>query len=298
MAAPGCARPDPLIHFNMRLVSYSIPGEQGFGVIQGDGIVSMSRHSPYLDLLSALRSGGLADLNAIAQGQATDFALEDVQLLPPVPNPGKIICVGLNYRDHVEESGRTVTAHPALFCRYPESQVGHGANLVKPLESDKFDFEGELALVIGKRGRRIRALEAMGHIAGYTCYNDGSIRDWQHHTSQFLSGKNFASTGAFGPWLVTAEDIPDPSRLRLRTLLNGAVMQEATVDMMITSIPELIAYISTFMTLEPGDVIVTGTPGGVGTKRTPPVYMHDGDIIEIEIDRIGTLRNQVVAENL
>jgi 2-keto-4-pentenoate hydratase/2-oxohepta-3-ene-1,7-dioic acid hydratase in catechol pathway len=168
--------------------------------------------------------------------------------------------------------------------------------MIKPRESDQLDYEGELAIVIGKAGRRISEQDALGYVAGYACYNDGSVRDWQYHTTQFLPGKNFNGTGAFGPWLVSSDEIPDPSALRLTTRLNGNVMQTATVDMMITSIAAQIAYISTFTTLEPGDVIVTGTPGGVGSKRTPPLFMKAGDVIEVEIDRIGILRNTVANE--
>lgn len=280
----------------MRLISYAHQGRTGFGAVKGEGIVDLAKATGNASLLELLQAGTLAQLGAIVERSEADLRLSDVQLLPPVPNPGKIICVGLNYLEHVEESGRVVTAKPALFARYPESQVGHLSPMVKPLESDKFDYEGELAVVIGKGGRRISEADALSHVAGYSCYNEGSIRDWQHHTSQFLAGKSFVGTGGFGPWLVTADEITDPKALRLRTLLNGQLMQDATVGMLITPIPALIAYISTVMPLQPGDVIVTGTPGGVGAKRTPPVFMKDGDVVEVAIEGIGTLRNPVVAE--
>lgn len=280
----------------MRLISYAHQGRTGFGAVKGEGIVDLAKATGNASLLELLQAGTLAQLGTIVERSEADLRLSDVQLLPPVPNPGKIICVGLNYLEHVEESGRVVTAKPALFARYPESQVGHLSPMVKPLESDKFDYEGELAVVIGKGGRRISEADALSHVAGYSCYNEGSIRDWQHHTSQFLAGKSFVGTGGFGPWLVTADEITDPKALRLRTLLNGQLMQDATVGMLITPIPALIAYISTVMPLQPGDVIVTGTPGGVGAKRTPPVFMKDGDVVEVAIEGIGTLRNPVVAE--
>lgn len=276
----------------MRLVSYLHAGKPGFGVVRDDRISVLSDGEA--TLTDCLREPTL--LHSL-QGCKRELSLADVVLLPPVPNPGKIICIGLNYHDHVAESGRAVTQHPALFARYPESQVGHLSPMVRPLESEKLDYEGELAVIIGKGGRRIKAAQAMKHIAGYACYNDGSVRDWQHHTSQFLAGKSFVGTGAFGPWMVTADEIPDPRLLRLQTRLNGQLMQDAPIDMMITPIPQQIEYISTVMPLAPGDVIVTGTPGGVGAKRNPPVYLRDGDVVEVEIDRIGVLRNPVLAES-
>ena len=166
--------------------------------------------------------------------------------------------------------------------------------MLKPLESDQLDYEGEVAVVIGKGGRRIKEADALSHVAGYSCYNDGSVRDWQYHTSQFMPGKNYVGTGGFGPWIVTTDEIPDPKVMTLTTTLNGTVMQNASVDMMITSIPAQIAYISTFIPLEPGDVIVTGTPGGVGNKRTPQLFMKPGDVVEIEVDAVGILRNGIV----
>jgi 2-keto-4-pentenoate hydratase/2-oxohepta-3-ene-1,7-dioic acid hydratase in catechol pathway len=281
---------------SMKLISFRINGESGYGVVRDDGVVALSGRMNFADLRSLIAANGLAEAAKLAATLKADFKIESAQLLPPIPNPGKIICVGLNYRDHVAETGRELTEKPALFARYPESQIGHLQPMIKPIESDQFDYEGELAVVIGKPGRRIREPEAASHIAGYACYNDGSVRDWQYHTTQFLSGKNFVGTGGFGPWLVTPDEIPDPSKLRLTTRLNGAVMQSATIDMMITPIAAQIAYISTFLPLEPGDVIVTGTPGGVGSKRKPPVFMKNGDVIEIEIDGIGVLRNTVVNE--
>ena len=232
----------------------------------------------------------------VARHAAPDFPLDGLQLAPVIPDPDKIVCVGMNYRDHVAEVGRTVTEKPALFARFAGSQVGHLQPLVKPAVSDDFDYEGELAVVIGKQGRHILAEHGLEYVAGYSCYNEGSVRDWQRHTSQFLAGKSFAGTGAFGPWLVTADEIPDPSRLTLETRLNRQVVQHTTTDLMINSIPEQIAYISVMLPLLPGDVIVSGTPGGVGLKRSPQLFMRPGDVAEVEISGIGVLRNPVMAE--
>jgi 2-keto-4-pentenoate hydratase/2-oxohepta-3-ene-1,7-dioic acid hydratase in catechol pathway len=280
----------------MKLISFVANGETGYGAVRDQGVVALSGRLKYADLRSLIAANALQEAADIVAKHSPDFQLDAVRLLPPIPNPGKIICVGLNYHAHVAETGRQLTEKPALFTRYPESQVGHLQPLLKPLESDQLDYEGELAIVIGKPGRRIKEADAVSHIAGYSCYNDGSVRDWQYHTTQFLSGKSFVGTGAFGPWLVTSDEIPDSSKLQLTTRLNGTVMQSATVEMMITPIAAQIAYISTFTPLQAGDVIVTGTPGGVGSKRKPPIYMKEGDVIEIEIDGVGLLRNTVANE--
>ena len=281
----------------MKIASFvDAAGRASFGIVRDDGIVDLGAKfgagAPTLKAL--LVAGKLKDAAALAAAKA-DVALSAIKFAPVVPDPDKIICVGLNYRDHVAETGRTVTKKPALFCRFPASQVGHLQSMVKPPESDEYDYEGELAVIIGKGGRRIRATDALAHVAGYACYNEGSIRDWQRHTSQFLAGKSFAESGSFGPWMVTSDEIPDPSKLTLETRLNGQVVQHTTTDLMITSVPALIEYISTVMPLAPGDVIVTGTPGGVGAKRTPPLWMKAGDTAEVEISGIGVLRNPVVA---
>ncbi|MBR0796693.1 fumarylacetoacetate hydrolase family protein [Bradyrhizobium jicamae] len=282
----------------MKLASYSTAEGAGYGCVVGDGIVALSTafgdRAPTLrDLLAR---GLLDEAAALAKASKPDLALGAVAFDPVIPNPDKIICVGLNYRDHVAETGRTVTEKPALFARYAGSQIGHLAPLVTPKVSDEFDYEGELAVIIGKSGRHIAARDALAHVAGYACYNEGSIRDWQRHTTQFLSGKTFAGTGAFGPWMVTSDEIADPSKLTLETRINGQVVQHTTTDLMITDIPGLIAYISTILPLLPGDVIVSGTPGGVGAKRNPPLWMRPGDVAEVEISGIGVLRNPVVAE--
>ena len=282
----------------MKLVSFISAGRPSYGVVTASGVIDLGRRlgdrCPTLRRLLAARA--LPEAERIARTAAPDFPLEDLELTPVIPDPDKIICVGLNYRDHVSETGRTVTEKPALFARFAASQVGHLQPLVKPAVSDEFDYEGELAVVIGDGGRHIPAERALESVAGYSCYNEGSVRDWQRHTSQYLAGKTFAGTAGFGPWLATADENPDPSRLMLETRLNGQIVQHATTDLMITSVPEQIAYISTVLPLLPGDVIVSGTPGGVGAKRAPPLFMRPGDVAEVEISGIGVLRNPVVAE--
>jgi 2-keto-4-pentenoate hydratase/2-oxohepta-3-ene-1,7-dioic acid hydratase in catechol pathway len=282
----------------MKLVSFVTANGPGYGVVKDGGVVDLRRRfGDRLPTLRALLSAGaLPEAERIAGDTAPDFPLDGLQLAPVIPDPDKIICIGMNYRDHVAEVGRTVTEKPALFARFAGSQVGHLQPLVKPAVSDQFDYEGELAVVIGKQARHIPASRALEHVAGYSCYNEGSVRDWQRHTSQFLAGKTFAGTGAFGPWLVTADEIPDPARLILETRLNRQRVQHTTTDLMITSIPEQIAYISTMLPLLPGDVVVSGTPGGVGLKRSPQLFMRPGDIAEVEISGIGVLRNPVIAE--
>lgn len=283
----------------MKLLSFLLEGRRSFGATKDGGVVDLGRRfgAERIDSLRRLlEADRLAEAATIVATQPPDAALERIAFAPVIPDPGKIICVGLNYRDHVEETGRTVTEKPTLFVRFPCSQVGHLQPLVKPRVSDQFDYEGELAVVIGRHGRHVSAKDALDLVAGYSCYNEGSIRDWQRHTSQFLAGKTFAQTGSFGPWLVTTDEIPDPSKLTLQTRLNGQVVQDTTTDLMITPVPELISYISTICPLEPGDVIVSGTPGGVGARRTPPLWMKPGDVVEVEVSGIGALSNPVIAE--
>jgi 2-keto-4-pentenoate hydratase/2-oxohepta-3-ene-1,7-dioic acid hydratase in catechol pathway len=279
----------------MKLCSFSTHGAASYGILTDGGIIDLGRRFPAATLRDFLDAGNM-DLAAGLADAAPDHAVDAVMLEPVIPNPDKIICVGLNYHDHVQETGRTVTANPVLFARYTGSQVGHGQPLLKPLESDEFDYEGELAIIIGRGGRRIPAARALEHVAGYACYNDASVRDWQRHTSQFMPGKTFAATGGFGPWMVTSDEIRDPSQLTLTTRLNGEVVQQTTTDLMITDVPALIAYCSTILPLLPGDVIVSGTPGGVGAKRTPPLWMRAGDVAEVDISGIGVLRNPIMGE--
>lgn len=282
----------------MKLVSFEADGNARYGVVSGNGVVDLSaRLGARAPTLRRMLAGGLLEEARAASSAPPDRPLEGLRFAPVIPDPDKIICIGLNYRDHVAETGRTETANPALFARFAGSQVGHGQPLVRPRVSTDFDYEGELAVIIGTGGRHIAKDDALRHVAGYACYNEGSVRDWQRHTTQFLSGKTFAGTGGFGPWMVTADEIPDPSKLTLETRLNGQVVQHTTTDLMITDVPAMIAYISTILPLLPGDVVVSGTPGGVGMKRVPPLFMKPGDVAEVEVSGIGILRNPVIAED-
>jgi 2-keto-4-pentenoate hydratase/2-oxohepta-3-ene-1,7-dioic acid hydratase in catechol pathway len=279
----------------MKLCSFTKDGTASYGLVTDGGIVDLGKRFDAATLRDFLASGDMAAAQKLAAGPA-DYAFDAVQHDPVIPNPDKIICVGLNYHAHIAETGREETPNPVLFARYAGSQIGHGAALIKPLESDQFDYEGEVAVIIGKPGRRIAEADALDHVAGYACYNDASVRDWQKHTHQFMPGKTFAGTGGFGPWMVTADEIPDPTKMRLQTRLNGETVQDTTLDMLVTSIPRLIAYCSTILPLLPGDVIVSGTPGGVGARRNPPLWMKDGDICEIEVSGVGILSNPIKAE--
>jgi 2-keto-4-pentenoate hydratase/2-oxohepta-3-ene-1,7-dioic acid hydratase in catechol pathway len=279
----------------MKFCSFTKDGTSSYGLVTDKGLVDLGRRFAEKSLRAFLATGDMAQAAELASANA-DFALQDVSLDPVIPNPDKIICVGLNYHAHITETGREETPNPVLFARYSGSQIGHGSPLIKPLESDMFDYEGEVAVIIGKEGRRIPEDDALSHVAGYSCYNDGSVRDWQKHTHQFMPGKTFAGTGGFGPWMVTSDEIPDPSKLHLQTRLNGEVVQDTDVSLLVTSIPRLIAYCSTILPLLPGDVIVSGTPGGVGARRSPPLFMKDGDICEVEVSGIGVLSNPVKAE--
>ena len=279
----------------MKLCSFTKNGTASYGLVTEAGIVDLGARFAAPTLRDFLASGDLTAAAALS-GEAADFAFDDVTHDPVIPNPDKIICVGLNYHAHIKETGREETPNPVLFARYAGSQIGHNQPLIKPLESDKFDYEGEVAVIIGKEGRRISEADALDYVAGYAPYNDGSVRDWQKHTHQFMPGKTFAGTGGFGPWMVTADEIEDHTKMRLQTRLNGETVQDTTLDMLVCSIPRLISYCSTILPLLPGDVIVSGTPGGVGARRNPPLFMKDGDVCEVEVSGVGILRNPVQAE--
>jgi 2-keto-4-pentenoate hydratase/2-oxohepta-3-ene-1,7-dioic acid hydratase in catechol pathway len=282
----------------MKLLSFERQGRAGFGALVDGGIVDLGAllEGRHADLAALLAADAVAEASRKVAGRKADFTLAEVSLLPVIPQPGKIWCCGLNYHEHVQETRREVTDQPTFFLRVADSQVGHGQAIVRPKESTQLDYEAEIAVIIGRPGRRIAEADVAHHIAGYACYNDGSIRDWQRHTSQWGPGKNFWRTGGFGPWMVTADEIPFGTSMTLVTRLNGQEMQRATTDMMIHSIARQVAYCSAIAPLQPGDVIVTGTPGGVGARRQPPVWMKAGDIVEIEVDRIGVLRNPVADE--
>jgi 2-keto-4-pentenoate hydratase/2-oxohepta-3-ene-1,7-dioic acid hydratase in catechol pathway len=278
----------------MKLATFKTAKGASYGAVTDQGIVDLGRRlgNRFPDLKALIAGNGFAEAAKLLSEKA-DFRKEEIGWLPVIPNPDKIVCVGLNYQDHVVESGRDNTEQPAIFLRVPESQVGHLQPILRPRESTHMDFEAEIAVIIGAPGRRISQQNAFKHVAGYSCYNDGSVRDWQRHTVQWTAGKNFPQTGAFGPWMVTADEIPPNTRMTLSCRLNGERMQHATTDQMIFKIPKIIEYVSTWTTLLPGDVLVTGTPGGVGARRTPPLWMKPGDKIEIEIDKVGILENGI-----
>ena len=281
----------------MKFASFKINGAASWGLIDGAEAVDLGAalRDRFADLKSAIAAGALTEA-AAASAKAVRHPLKNITWLPVIPNPDKILCIGLNYETHRKETGRSEVENPTVFGRFANSQTGHLANIIRPRVSKDLDFEGELALIIGKPGRYISRASASDHIAGYACYNEGSVRDFQRHTHQFTPGKNFPDTGAFGPWMVTPDEAGDLAPLRLQTRLNGQVVQDATISQMIFGIPQQIEYCSSFTRLEPGDVIVTGTPGGVGSRRTPPLWMKPGDVVEVEIDRIGLLRNGVADE--
>jgi 2-keto-4-pentenoate hydratase/2-oxohepta-3-ene-1,7-dioic acid hydratase in catechol pathway len=253
-----------------------------------------------LDLrrLLDLGNGTLADIAKQARSIRTRLDPEAIRFLPLIRHPHAVWCAALNYPTHVAEGNWKHPAHPPFFLRVAESLCGHGEPIVKPIVSERLDYEGELALVIGTRARHVPEDKAYDIIAGYSCFNDGSVRDWQRHTAQITSGKNFAKTGAFGPWLTTPDEVPDIESARLTTRLNGKTMQDAKIGEMIFGIPQLITYLSTLCELQPGDVIVTGTPGGVGARHTPEVFMHNGDEVEVEVEGVGLLRNPIEREAL
>ena len=282
----------------MKFVSYTRCGRSGFGLVVEGGIVELAGRldAGVTTLRQAIAADILAQAEPYAQGRGAELGWSDLSLLPVIPDPAKILCIGLNYQKHKEETGRPDVDNPTIFTRFSDTQVGHGQALVKPNVTERFDYEGEMAVIIGRAGRAISEADALKHVAGYACYNEGSVRNWQRHTSQFTPGKNFPGTGAFGPYLVTPQEVGDYRALPIQTRLNGRVMQEATLADLIFPVEHLIAYVSRFTPLSPGDVIVSGTPGGVGDKRDPPVYMVPGDTVEVEIGTLGILRNPVVAE--
>ena len=280
----------------MKLASFLYRSTEAWGLVQADrvSILSAVVGGAWPTLRDAIAADALTEaINSAANAPLAGIG--EISWRPVIPNPGKILCVGLNYETHRSETGRAPTARPAIFVRFPDSQLGHLEAMECPVESGMFDYEGEFAVVIGKAGRRIPARAALEHVAGYACYNDGSVRDWQWHSTQFTPGKNFPRTGSFGPWLITPEEFGPIAAQRIQTRLNGSVMQDAKLSDMIFPVSELIEYISTFTPLAAGDVICTGTPGGVGAKRNPPVFMKAGDRVEVEIDGIGALVNSVAA---
>ncbi|MCC6888087.1 MAG: fumarylacetoacetate hydrolase family protein [Hyphomicrobiales bacterium] len=283
----------------MKLASYIADGKPSFGAVVGDGVVTLNDRlgGHYATLRDALAAGALQEIGEIGRavaGAVPERKLAGLTFLPAIPNPEKILCVGINYKSHAAEHGTEAPKLPNIFTRFVNTLVAHEGEMLRPKVSTNFDFEGELAVVIGKGGRHIMAADALGHVAGYTCFCDGSVRDFTKYS--LIASKNFPGTGPLGPWIVTADEIPDPTKLTLVTRLNGREMQRSGTDMLIHAIPAIIEFCSVFTPLVPGDIIATGTPDGIGAKQTPPVWMKAGDVLEIEISGIGTLRNRIVDE--
>ena len=284
-----------------RLATYSTGGKTGYGAVVDGGIVDLSTRfeNEYPTLREAIAAGALTKLAEEAARRSPDHALEAVAFLPPIPSPEKIICIGVNYPDRNAEykDGEAAPKYPSMFMRTPRSFVGHNAPLLRPRASTQLDYEGEVALIIGKAGRHIPESTALDHIAAVTLCNEGTIRDWVRHTKfNVTQGKNFDSTGSLGPWLVPYSEEAQIADIRLTTRVNGETRQDDRTSRLIFGFHYLINYISTFTTLVPGDVIVTGTPTGAGARFDPPRYLRPGDVVEVEAENIGVLRNAVVDE--
>ncbi len=280
----------------MKLASYIAGGKPAFGVVVDDGVVTLNGRlkSGAATLREALAAGALDEIRDAVKSAKPDRKLSDIRFLPVIPDPQKILCAGINYRSHAAEVGRELPKQPSMFIRFTDTLAGHDGEMFRPRRSENFDFEGEFTVVIGKGGRDIPEARALDHVAGYTCFVDGSVRDYQKFS--VTSGKNFPGTGPLGPWLVTTDEIPDPTRLTLTTRLNGQQVQHSGTDQMIYSVPQIIAFCSQFTPLHPGDIIATGTPEGVGHGRKPPLWMKPGDVLEVEISKIGTLRTRIADE--
>ena len=277
----------------VKLASFRVADRDSYGAVMDDGVAEASKafRQRFAHLREVLEAGATFEL---ADNLEKDrLPADELEFLPPVTRPDKILCVGVNYRPHIAEMGREVPEYPVVFVRFPGSLVGHDRPILRPAVSGQFDFEGELAVVIGRRARHVSRDAALEYVGGYCCFMDGSVRDWQRHTMQFTPGKNFEDSGAMGPCIVTADEIPDPSVLELTTRVNGEVMQQGRVAELVFDIPALVEYCSTFAQLLPGDIIATGTPGGVGAARTPPAWLKDGDVVEVDIAKVGLLRSPV-----
>jgi len=284
----------------MKYVSFVANGLPSFGLVGDGGIVDLQARTKQPTLRAWLAAGGLADVRDHASA-AIDFRWDDVRLLPVIPDPEHIACVGTNYRSHIAEVAeagvqRTVPTKPSIFLRAAQTLAAHGQPLLLPHVSTCLDYEGELAVIIGTPGRYIAERDALSHVAGYACFNDASVRDWQFHTNNITPGKNFPQTGALGPWMTSAGEIPDPHHLAIVTRLNGQTVQEGNTTDMIFTVPAIIAYVSSFLALRPGDIIATGTPAGVGFSRNPPIFLAPGDVCEVAIDTMGTLVNPIETE--
>lgn len=279
----------------MKLASYEIDGEPCFGVVADGGVITLSgRIAGCATLKQALAADKLSELMRLAEGAEPDRRLSELRFLPLIPDFEKFLCVGINYKSHAAEQGHASAEKPNIFTKFHDTLVAHEGEMLRPKASVQFDYEGELAVVIGRGGRAIKERDALKHVAGYTCCCDGSVRDFIK--ASLITGKNFPASTPLGPWLVTADEIPDPSKLTLVTRLNGTEMQRSGTDMLIHSVAALIAYCSNFTPLSPGDIISTGTPDGIGAKRNPPVWMKAGDVLEVDISQIGCLRVRVADE--
>lgn len=284
----------------MRFVLYRRNGVVALGALKKSVLFGAKTASAVQPDLQALLAAGpelmQETYNRLLQGEEIDPST--IEYLPPLPRPEKIICFGLNYKDHASESGFEAPTYPALFGRFPSSLIGHGAPIVRPRVSEQLDYEGELVAIIGKPGRNISVSRALEHVAGYSIFNDASVRDYQFKSTQWMIGKNFDSTGAFGPVFVSSDELqPGAKGLRLKTRLNGAEMQNASTSDMIFDVATQVSLMSDAMLLKPGDVIVTGTPSGVGLARDPKVFMKPGDVCEVQIEGIGLLSNPIVQQS-
>ncbi|MGI9258856.1 MAG: fumarylacetoacetate hydrolase family protein [Gammaproteobacteria bacterium] len=281
----------------MKVISFEIDGRPSYGLVTDDGITDAGPElsGEFEDLRALLEANALDRLQDF-ESRPADFALDAVRFLPVVPNAQKILCVGINYMGHIKETGREPPEYPVLFTRFADSFTGHDEALIRPTVSTDFDYEGELAIIMGRTARHVTRDQALDYVAGYTVCNEGSVRDYQFHTIQFTAGKNFYRSGSLGPWMVTAEPDVDPATFHLQTRINGTVLQDSPVDDLCFDIGQLIEYCSIWTPLNPGDIIVTGTPGGVGRVRKPPIWMKPGDIVEVEISGVGLLRNTIADE--
>jgi 2-keto-4-pentenoate hydratase/2-oxohepta-3-ene-1,7-dioic acid hydratase in catechol pathway len=287
----------------MKLLSYEVSGAPGYGVLAGNGIVDLTRRlgRRFPTLRDLLAGDGLKQAAELVAATQPDFGCDQIKLQLPVPSPEKILCVGVNYPERNAEyrDNSALQERPSLFLRVPRSFVAHGAHLIRPPESQKLDYEGEVVVVIGRGGRRIPQEKAFDHVAGLTIMNEGTIRDWIRHAKfNNTQGKNWESSGAIGPWMVTLDEIANLAETVISTRVNGELRQRDKLGNMLFSIPYLISYISTFIGLAPGDLIATGTPTGAGVRMEPPCFLVPGDIVEVEVSGVGTLSNQVADERL
>ena len=286
----------------MKLLSFLTGKQESWGAVEGENVIDLGKALPqFTTLTDFIASPEFAERDRLTAACKPDLKLADIVFLPVIPRPEKIVCAVRNYLDHHKEAvahgmDRQITEYPPIFLRVWRSQVGHLQPVIRPKVSTHLDWEGELAVIIGKTGRHIPESKAMDHVAGYSIYNDVSVRDYQRHAQQIAAGKNFIGTGPFGPWMITTDEIPDPTNLKLETRVNGNTVQSSDTSHLIFSIPRLINYASEIFDLVPGDVIATGTPAGVGFTRKPPIFLKPGDVVEVEIERLGILRNPVIEE--